>query len=165
MAKEDALRLLSHFREPKPREVELPLAEELVRIVGGHTLALSLLGYRLNRSSGGYSEVLRSIEEAGMIERIEQLADWARSKLALGTAARGMLAQKNSRVIDALGAIAVPTLVIVGDKDEPFIAPCEYMAKKIPGARLEVIRDAGHSSNLDQPDAFNRVFVEFLDSL
>ena len=44
-------------------------------------------------------------------------------------------------------------------------AGTEELAKKIPGARLEVIKNAGHSSNLDQPDAFNRVFVEFLDSL
>jgi pimeloyl-ACP methyl ester carboxylesterase len=87
------------------------------------------------------------------------------SAQGLAHAARGMLAQKDSRVIDALGSIDVPTLVIVGDQDEPFIAPCEYMAKKIPGARLEVIRGAGHSSNLDQPDAFNRVLVDFLDSL
>jgi pimeloyl-ACP methyl ester carboxylesterase len=28
-----------------------------------------------------------------------------------------------------------------------------------------VIRGAGHSSNLDQPEAFNRVLLEFLDSL
>ncbi len=88
-----------------------------------------------------------------------------RSAQGLAHAARGMLAQTDSRVIDALGSIAVPTLVVVGDKDEPFLAPCEYMAKKIPGARLHVITDAGHSSNLDQPDAFNRVFVGFLDSL
>jgi pimeloyl-ACP methyl ester carboxylesterase len=88
-----------------------------------------------------------------------------RSAQGLAHAARGMLAQQDSRVIDALGSITVPTLVIVGDRDEPFVAPCEYMAKKIPGARLEVVKDAGHSSNLDQPDAFNRVFVEFLDAL
>jgi pimeloyl-ACP methyl ester carboxylesterase len=88
-----------------------------------------------------------------------------RSAQGLAHAARGMLAQKDARVIDALPGIRVPTLVVVGDRDEPFVAPCEYMAKKIPGARLEVIRDAGHSSNLDQPDAFNRVFVDFLDSL
>jgi len=88
-----------------------------------------------------------------------------RSAQGLAHAARGMLAQQDSRVIDSLGSITVPTIVIVGDKDEPFVAPCEYMAKKIPGARLEVVKDAGHSSNLDQPDAFNRVFVGFLDSL
>ena len=88
-----------------------------------------------------------------------------RSAQGLAHAARGMLAQKDARVIDSLPSIRVPTLVIVGDRDEPFVAPSEYMAKKIPGARLEVIRDAGHSSNLDQPDAFNRVLVDFLDAL
>ena len=68
-------------------------------------------------------------------------------------------------IIDSLPDVRVPTLVIVGDRDGPFIAPCEYMAKKIPGARLEIIKDAGHSSNLDQPEAFNRVLRGFLDGL
>ena len=88
-----------------------------------------------------------------------------RSAQALAHATRGILAQQGSTVIDGLPSIGVPTLVIVGDQDKPFVAPCEYMAKKIPGARLEVIAGAGHSSNLDQPDAFNRVLLSFLDSL
>jgi pimeloyl-ACP methyl ester carboxylesterase len=88
-----------------------------------------------------------------------------RSAQGLAHAARGMLAQRDASVIDSLPDIRVPTLVIVGDQDGPFIAPCEYMAKKIPGARLEVIKDAGHSSNLDQPEAFNRVLRGFLDAL
>jgi pimeloyl-ACP methyl ester carboxylesterase len=88
-----------------------------------------------------------------------------RSSQGLAHAARGMLAQRDSAIIDSLPAIRVPTLVIVGDRDTPFLAPCEYMAKKIPGARLEVIADAGHSSNLDQPEAFNRVLRSFLDAL
>lgn len=59
----------------------------------------------------------------------------------------------------------MPTLVIVGDRDEPFLAPCGYMAGKIAGARLEVIPDAGHASNLDQPEIFNKAVGRFLDSL
>lgn len=39
------------------------------------------------------------------------------------------------------------------------------MVAKIPGARLEVIRNAGHAANLDNPEAFNRVLLDFLDSL
>ena len=39
------------------------------------------------------------------------------------------------------------------------------MAKKIPGARLEVIAGAGHAANLDRPEAFNRVLLGFLDAL
>jgi pimeloyl-ACP methyl ester carboxylesterase len=88
-----------------------------------------------------------------------------RSAQGLAHAARGMLAQRDASIIDSLPDITVPTLVIVGDQDGPFIAPCEYMAKKIPGARLEVIAGAGHSSNLDQPEAFNRVLRGFLDAL
>jgi pimeloyl-ACP methyl ester carboxylesterase len=87
------------------------------------------------------------------------------SAQGLAHAARGMLVQEGSEVIDGLGTIRVPTLVIVGDQDQPFLAPCAYMAKKIPGARLEVIPGAGHSSNLDQPAIFNRVLSDFLQSL
>ncbi|OGL24461.1 MAG: alpha/beta hydrolase [Candidatus Rokubacteria bacterium RIFCSPLOWO2_12_FULL_73_47] len=88
-----------------------------------------------------------------------------RSAQGLAHAARGMLAQEGSRVIDGLPGIRVPTLIVVGDQDTPFLAPSDYMAKKIPGARLEVIAGAGHSANLDQPEAFNRVLLGFLDAL
>jgi pimeloyl-ACP methyl ester carboxylesterase len=88
-----------------------------------------------------------------------------RSARGLAHAARGMLAQDGAAIIDSLLQVRVPTLIVVGDRDTPFIAPCQYMAKKIPGARLEVIADAGHSSNLDQPEVFNRVLLDFLDSL
>jgi len=107
----------------------------------------------------------RGLDALGRSREVRESAGLHRSAQGLAHAARGMLAQEGSRVIDGLGAIDVPTLIIVGDRDQPFIAPCEYMAKKISGARLEVIRDAGHSSNLDQPEAFNRVLRDFLDGL
>ena len=107
----------------------------------------------------------RGLDALGRSREVRESAGLHRSAQGLAHAARGMLAQEGSRVIDGLGAIDVPTLIIVGDQDQPFIAPCEYMAKKISGARLEVIRDAGHSSNLDQPEAFNRVLRDFLDGL
>ena len=88
-----------------------------------------------------------------------------RSAQGLAHAARGMLAQEGSQVIDGLAGLRVPTLIIVGDQDQPFVAPSEYMAKKIAGARLSVIPGAGHSSNLDQPEAFNRALREFLSEL
>jgi len=107
----------------------------------------------------------RGLEALGRSREVREAAALHRSAQGLAHAARGMLAQEGSRVIDGLGTIRVPTLIIVGDQDQPFLAPCEYMAKKIPGARLEVIRGAGHSSNLDQPEAFNRVLLDFLDGL
>ena len=102
---------------------------------------------------------------AGRSREMREAMGHHASAQGLAHAARGMLAQEGSEVIDGLGSIRVPTLVIVGDQDQPFLAPCEYMAKKIPGARLEVIPGAGHSSNLDQPAVFNRVLSDFLHSL
>ena len=102
---------------------------------------------------------------AGRSREMREAMGHHRSAQGLAHAARGMLAQEGSHVIDGLGSIRVPTLIIVGDRDQPFLAPCEYMAKKIPGARLEVIPGAGHSSNLDQPEIFNRVLRTFLESL
>ena len=65
-----------------------------------------------------------------------------------------------------LTSIRVPTLVIVGDEDVATpVADAEFLAQQIPDSRLEIIAGAGHLSNLDQPDAFNRVLFEFLDSL
>jgi pimeloyl-ACP methyl ester carboxylesterase len=102
---------------------------------------------------------------AGRSREMREAMGHHRSAQGLAHAARGMLAQEGSAVIDGLGTIRVPTLIVVGDRDQPFLAPCEYMAKKIPGARLEVIPDAGHAANLDQPAHFNRVLGGFLDGL
>jgi pimeloyl-ACP methyl ester carboxylesterase len=102
---------------------------------------------------------------AGRSREMREAMGHHRSAQGLAHAARGMLAQEDSAVIDGLATIKVPTLIIVGADDQPFLAPCEYMAKKIPGARLEVIPNAGHSSNLDQPALFNRVLSDFLHSL
>ena len=102
---------------------------------------------------------------AGRSREMREAMGHHASAQGLAHSARGMLAQDGSEVIDGLGTIKVPTLVIVGDQDTPFLAPCEYMAKKIPGARLEIIRGAVHLSYVDQPEAFNRVLLDFLDSL
>jgi pimeloyl-ACP methyl ester carboxylesterase len=85
--------------------------------------------------------------------------------MGLALAGRGILTQRDSRVIDSLPAIRVPTLVLVGEHDEPFLAATDYMAGKIPGAVKAILRDAGHAANIDQPDAFNGVVNEFLDTV
>jgi pimeloyl-ACP methyl ester carboxylesterase len=88
-----------------------------------------------------------------------------RSAEGLVRAARGMLEQRDARVIGTLAGIQVPTLVIVGGDDTPFLAAADYMAGKIPNATKVVIPDAGHSSNLDQPELFNQAMVDFLTRL
>lgn len=62
-------------------------------------------------------------------------------------------------------SITVPSLVIVGDRDTPFLAASEYMATRIPDARFTLIANAGHAANLDNPGDFNKAVLDFLDSL
>ena len=81
----------------------------------------------------------------------------------LAHAARGILAQHSSAVIDSLPSIAVPTLVLVGAEDAPFRTAATYMASRIPGATEVVLEGAGHVSNLDCPGAFNAAVLAFLE--
>jgi pimeloyl-ACP methyl ester carboxylesterase len=107
----------------------------------------------------------KGLDAAGRSPEVQVAVKYHRSATGLANAARGMLAQVDSRVIDHLPEIDVPTLIIVGEKDEPYHAASEYMRSKIAGSRLEVIPNAGHAANMDQPEAFNQVLLAFLSSL
>jgi pimeloyl-ACP methyl ester carboxylesterase len=85
--------------------------------------------------------------------------------LGLARAARGMLTQRDARVIESLPDIKVPSLIVVGADDTPFLAASDYMAAKIPGAQKVVIPAAGHAVNIDQPQAFIDAVLPFLDGL
>ena len=87
------------------------------------------------------------------------------SAAGLACAARGIMAQRGPEIIDSLGTIAVPTLVLVGADDRPFLAATDYMASKIPGATKIVVEGAGHSANVDQPAAFNAAVLDFLEAI
>ena len=88
-----------------------------------------------------------------------------RDAKGLALAARGMLTQRDARVIEVLPEIKVPSLIVVGAEDTPFLAASDYMAAKIPRAQKAVIPAAGHAVNIDQPQAFIAAVVPFLDGL
>jgi pimeloyl-ACP methyl ester carboxylesterase len=88
-----------------------------------------------------------------------------RDATGLARAARGMLTQRDARVIEVLPEIKIPSLVVVGADDTPFLAASDYMAAKIPSAKKVVIPSAGHAVNIDQPQAFIDAVLPFLDSL
>jgi 3-oxoadipate enol-lactonase len=59
--------------------------------------------------------------------------------------------------------IAVPTLVMAGEEDTVY--PPELareMARRIPGAQLSMFELTGHLANLEQPEKFNQVVLDFL---
>jgi len=65
--------------------------------------------------------------------------------------------------MERLGDIRVPTLVLVGDQDQPStVAAAELLAERIPNARQAVIRDTAHLPNMERAAAFNRLVLDFL---
>jgi pimeloyl-ACP methyl ester carboxylesterase len=65
-------------------------------------------------------------------------------------------------VIDSLRTIDVPTLVVVGERDEQFLSGARYLASNVPGAVHMVIPGAGHAANIEEPEAFNEAVTGFL---
>lgn len=99
-------------------------------------------------------------------ERPEVVA-WARRELT-GTPADGYAgccaAIETMDLVPVLGAITAPTLVIAGAND-PATPPehAHRIAAGIPDARVELV-PAAHLANVEQPDAVNRLMLEFLGS-
>ena len=121
--------------------------------VAGLVLCDTGPGYRRDEARQQWNE--RAIAIAERLER-----DSARG---LALAARGMLTQRDARVIDALPASTSPALVLVGARDSDDLGAAESRAARLPRAAHAVIPDAGHVCNVDQPDLFSRRVLAFLD--
>lgn len=70
---------------------------------------------------------------------------------------------RRESLIERLKTLAIPTLIICGENDLPFLGPSKKMHEAIPGSRLEIIAGAGHSPTFEAPDKFNAVLTAFLD--
>lgn len=77
-----------------------------------------------------------------------------------------LLACKDVDFSARLGAITVPTLVITG-RDDHFAPPdkAEDLQRRIPGAQLVVVDDAGHTLSSEQPVQFNAAIETFVNGL
>jgi 3-oxoadipate enol-lactonase len=96
----------------------------------------------------------------------EVLGEWA-GRLRRGSRAglrRAVLGVVGRAPMTAeLGAITVPTLVVVGADDRATPpAQSEHIAARISGAVLRVVADCGHSSTLEQPEEISRLLGDFL---
>jgi pimeloyl-ACP methyl ester carboxylesterase len=129
-------------------------------------------GYRRDEARAGWNALAERTAEnferhglAALGKSPEVAASPQGNATGLALAARGILAQHDARIMDSLATIAVPTLVLVGAEDTPFLAAADVMAAKITGATKVVLEGAGHAANLDQPGAFNRAVLAFLDEV
>jgi pimeloyl-ACP methyl ester carboxylesterase len=65
-------------------------------------------------------------------------------------------------LLDELHRIQVPTLIVCGALDEPFLEPSRQMHERIAGSELAIIPGAGHVPTIERPQEFNRILTSFL---
>jgi 2-succinyl-6-hydroxy-2,4-cyclohexadiene-1-carboxylate synthase len=63
---------------------------------------------------------------------------------------------------DRLEQLDLPTLLVVGERDEKFVAIAERMARAMPSARIALIPGAGHTVHLEAPAAWLEAVIGFL---
>jgi pimeloyl-ACP methyl ester carboxylesterase len=131
--------------------VDAQRARESLQFIAAH----SMRDIATARITTAFSEVVDPIMRGHVIEQVA-LNDKARYERA----ARAVF---SFDVHARLHEIAAPTLVVAGEADRTF--PLEWMtalADGIRGARLVRLAGAGHISNMERPQEFNRAVIDFL---
>lgn len=116
-----------------------------------------LIEYFSNVDPYGIAPENRAAKERAneLLKAYPQNLNWAREQLS-DPAAR--------RALHNLGEIAVPTLITAGEFDIPDVhAHCGAIQAGIPGARRVVVSGAGHLVHMEQPEAWNKLVLEFLE--
>jgi 3-oxoadipate enol-lactonase len=98
-----------------------------------------------------------------LVETVKEVILKTSQRAVVGTLAA--LAQRVEMCF-SLNGITVPTLIICGKED--IVTPpiqAEFMFGKILNSKLQIIDNAGHLANLEQPDEFNKLLVDFISSI
>jgi pimeloyl-ACP methyl ester carboxylesterase len=101
----------------------------------------------------------------GWAEFRNQLAEHS----ALGSALTQLGIQRMRPTVMQLGEelqrLRVPTLLMIGDQDEPCVDANVFMRRQCPTAGLVVVPRSGHTVNLEEPDLFNDIVLRFFNSV
>jgi pimeloyl-ACP methyl ester carboxylesterase len=124
--------------------------------------------------SGGMAALLAQMNESPTRRRLknknppefrrfnEQML--AMSPLGHANTSRGVQGRRPTLYVheQRLKALDIPVLVVVGDEDEPCRKPSDFLEHVLPDARLQVFAQTGHCVNLENPEEFNRLCLDFI---
>jgi 3-oxoadipate enol-lactonase len=98
-----------------------------------------------------------------LVAAIEEMFNKVNPQAAIA-ALRGMAESKDRT--DLLNQISVPTLLIFGQEDKVTnLEMAKKMLDEIPNSKLVTIENAGHYSNLEQPEIFNKALIDFIKTV
>lgn len=114
---------------------------------------------RKTRTPDSIRKLLGANPRKGAYEELVQSIDRIRDESYRKTLEASVAQDRDAPVEN----IRVPVLIVYGEQDTVY--PPELaraMAARIPGAELAMMKGAGHLANLEQPEEFNRLLLEFL---
>ncbi len=150
----------------------------------------AISGFEFDEGPPEEWEELVAADEAGDLERLSELEVrmWVdgprRGPDAVDPAVRdlvrgmNLIALKNEAMqlgeeleperpaASRLSGIHAPTLVIVGDEDRArILAAADLLEGELPDARKTVVAGTAHLPNMERPEEFNRLVLDFLEGL
>jgi pimeloyl-ACP methyl ester carboxylesterase len=136
-------------------------AEAAAKQFEQQTMAKAAEGYGL----GPTRVQFQNTDPRGWREFVDQLQQHSTEGAA--RTMRGVQKRRPSLfdLVDKMKTMTVPTLVMTGDEDWPCLEPALLMKRTIPTAALVVMPNAGHTINLEDPDAFNRHIADFISTV
>jgi len=130
-------------------------AAEMARQGGAGAIAESMLPKMLSPKS--------YVERPELVQRVSEIMQSTSLNGILGDLV-GMKSRPDST--PTLRQIDRPTMILHGSDDQLIpLSEAKVMQKAIPLARLQIIPDAGHLLNMEQPQLFNAVVREFLGEI
>ncbi len=146
---------------PDKRQQFAAEAEAAAKRFESETMANAAEAYAL----GPTRVQFQNKDPRGWREFADQLAEHSTDGSA-GTM-RGVQARRPSlfELVDKMKTITSPALIMTGDEDWPCLEPALLMKRTIPTSALVVMPNAGHTINLEEPDAFNRHLADFFHAV
>jgi pimeloyl-ACP methyl ester carboxylesterase len=120
-------------------------------------------GWYLNRP-GGVDSIWsnqRIADHGALLSRPEYRAAYLSALRSIA----GMRSLRDGVVVEArLSELRMPTLLVWGRHDHIFPpSHAESALKRLPNGRVEIFEDSGHTPQMEEPDRFNRLVLEFLE--
>jgi pimeloyl-ACP methyl ester carboxylesterase len=138
----------AQFQQEVERTAETIATEGMPKAAEGYALGPTRIQFQ-NKDPRGWAEFAARLAEHSSIGSSLTMLGVQRRRPSLYD------------LVDRMRRLAVPTLIVTGDEDEPCLEPGLLMKRAIATSGLVVIPKSGHAINLEEPDLFNRVCDDF----
>lgn len=96
------------------------------------------------------------------IQAQHRVARLSQDPQGLSTCLRVLGVGSQPYLLDALGDLELPTLLVVGEHDEKFRGIAEHLQRRLPHAMVETVPDSGHCVPFERPEALIESLNAFL---